>query len=78
MPDFSPSTAAWFAAAFEGPTAAQEGAWAAIGEGRDALVIAPTGSGKTLAAFLWALDQLTSDPECGVGGGEKNRDGPPH
>ncbi|MFM7597030.1 MAG: DEAD/DEAH box helicase, partial [Actinomycetota bacterium] len=60
VPEFSPATAAWFAAAFAEPTPAQEGAWTAIGAGSDTLVIAPTGSGKTLAAFLWALDQLAS------------------
>ena len=48
-------------AAFAAPTAAQEGAWRAIGAGRNALVVAPTGSGKTLAAFLWSLDQLASE-----------------
>ncbi len=26
------------------------------------LILAPTGSGKTLAAFLWAIDQLVTDP----------------
>ena len=59
---FSPATRAWFAGAFHAPTAAQEGAWAAISAGEHALVVAPTGSGKTLAAFLWALDQLASGP----------------
>jgi ATP-dependent Lhr-like helicase len=59
---FSPSTRAWFEGAFAAPTAAQEGAWAAIRAGDHALVVAPTGSGKTLAAFLWALDSLTSSP----------------
>jgi ATP-dependent helicase Lhr and Lhr-like helicase len=49
---FSPLTRTWFESAFAAPTAAQEGAWKAIGAGQDALVIAPTGSGKTLAAFL--------------------------
>lgn len=48
--------------AFSAPTAAQAGAWAAIGAGSDVLVVAPTGSGKTLAAFLAALDQLASAP----------------
>jgi len=78
VPDFSPATAAWFAAAFAGPTPAQEGAWQAIGESRDALVIAPTGSGKTLAAFLWALDQLASSVEWRVvdGFSAKNRPQP--
>jgi len=59
---FSPATRAWFEASFAAPTAAQAGAWAAIGSGGNALVVAPTGSGKTLAAFLHALDRLASDP----------------
>lgn len=59
---FSPATRGWFAGAFIAPTAAQEGAWRAIGEGSDVLVVAPTGSGKTLAAFLAALDRLASTP----------------
>ena len=46
---FSEPTRAWFGAAFAAPTAAQAGAWEAIGAGRHALVVAPTGSGKTLA-----------------------------
>ncbi|MEU0393459.1 ATP-dependent helicase [Streptomyces sp. NPDC006208] len=59
---FSPATRGWFTGAFSAPTAAQEGAWLAIGEGSDVLVVAPTGSGKTLAAFLAALDRLASTP----------------
>ncbi len=59
---FSPATRAWFTAAFESPTPAQEGAWAAISSGRHTLVVAPTGSGKTLSAFLWSLDRLASTP----------------
>ncbi|MER7174723.1 ATP-dependent helicase [Streptomyces mesophilus] len=59
---FSPATRSWFQGAFDAPTSAQEGAWGAIGEGSDVLVVAPTGSGKTLAAFLSALDQLASTP----------------
>ena len=59
---FSPATRAWFAGAFAAPTAAQEGAWDAISQGTDTLVVAPTGSGKTLSAFLWSLDQLASTP----------------
>src|SRR4051812_5261856 len=55
---FSEATRTWFAAAFAEPTAAQTGAWEAIGDGRHALVVAPTGSGKTLSAFLWSLDRL--------------------
>ncbi|MEU6085033.1 ATP-dependent helicase [Streptomyces sp. NPDC047108] len=59
---FSPATRAWFTGAFSAPTAAQAGAWRAIDEGSDVLVVAPTGSGKTLAAFLSALDGLASTP----------------
>ncbi|MFD1656856.1 ATP-dependent helicase [Streptomyces caeni] len=59
---FSPATRGWFTGAFSAPTAAQAGAWHAIAEGSDVLVVAPTGSGKTLAAFLAALDQLASAP----------------
>ncbi|WP_184574855.1 Lhr family helicase [Streptomyces zagrosensis] len=59
---FSAATRGWFTGAFTAPTPAQAGAWRAIGEGSDVLVVAPTGSGKTLAAFLAALDQLTSTP----------------
>ncbi|GAA2501379.1 ATP-dependent helicase [Streptomyces thermolineatus] len=59
---FSPATRAWFTGAFRSPTAAQAGAWRAIGQGADVLVVAPTGSGKTLAAFLAALDGLASSP----------------
>ena len=59
---FSPATRAWFSAAFEGPTPAQEGAWSAISGGANTLVVAPTGSGKTLSAFLWSLDRLAATP----------------
>ncbi len=59
---FSAPTRAWFTGAFEQPTEAQAGAWAAIRAGQHALVVAPTGSGKTLAAFLWALDKLATAP----------------
>lgn len=62
LDSFSPATRSWFTGAFSAPTAAQEGAWRAIEEGSDVLVVAPTGSGKTLAAFLAALDQLASTP----------------
>ncbi|MEU9846072.1 DEAD/DEAH box helicase [Streptomyces sp. NPDC047985] len=62
LDSFSPATRGWFAGAFSAPTAAQEGAWRAIAEGSDVLVVAPTGSGKTLAAFLAALDGLASVP----------------
>lgn len=57
-----PATRDWFTGAFRAPTAAQEGAWRAIGAGSDVLVVAPTGSGKTLAAFLASLDRLASVP----------------
>ncbi|MET0642099.1 MAG: DEAD/DEAH box helicase, partial [Jiangellaceae bacterium] len=60
---FGRATKAWFAGAFAAPTAAQEGAWRAVTDGHNALVVAPTGSGKTLAAFLWALDRLTAEPK---------------
>ncbi len=59
---FSPATRAWFTGAFSAPTAAQAGAWRALAEESDALVVAPTGSGKTLAAFLASLDRLASAP----------------
>jgi ATP-dependent Lhr-like helicase len=59
---FSPATRAWFTGAFSAPTAAQDGAWRALAEDSDALVVAPTGSGKTLAAFLASLDHLASTP----------------
>lgn len=62
LDSFSPATRSWFTGAFHAPTAAQEGAWSAIAEGSDVLVVAPTGSGKTLAAFLASLDQLASVP----------------
>ncbi|MGI8870560.1 MAG: ATP-dependent helicase [Mycobacteriales bacterium] len=60
---FSPATRAWFAASFPAPTPAQDGAWKAIRNGDNTLVVAPTGSGKTLAAFLAEIDTLsTKDP----------------
>jgi ATP-dependent helicase Lhr and Lhr-like helicase len=59
---FSAATREWFAASFAAPTAAQSGAWDAITDRHNALVIAPTGSGKTLAAFLHALDRLMTTP----------------
>ena len=59
---FSPATAAWFSSAFDAPTPAQEGAWRALAEDKDVLVVAPTGSGKTLAAFLAAIDRLATEP----------------
>jgi ATP-dependent Lhr-like helicase len=55
---FSPETRAWFEAAFEGPTPAQELGWPAIASGGHTLIQAPTGSGKTLAAFLYGIDRL--------------------
>ena len=60
---FSPPTREWFTSSFAEPTAAQAGAWEAIGSGEHALVIAPTGSGKTLAAFLHALDRVLTRPK---------------
>ena len=60
---FSSATRTWFLDAFPtGPTPVQERAWATIGRGENALVIAPTGSGKTLASFLSAIDRLGQEP----------------
>ncbi|MBE6477052.1 MAG: DEAD/DEAH box helicase [Propionibacteriaceae bacterium] len=58
---FGPATRTWFGSVFDAPTTAQAAAWAAIGSGAHALVIAPTGSGKTLAAFLHSLDRLSRE-----------------
>ncbi|NNG34957.1 ATP-dependent helicase [Nakamurella sp. DB0629] len=74
MARFSPLVRQWFGQAFAEPTAAQAGAWDAIGKGEHTLVVAPTGSGKTLAAFLSAIDRIVTRPEppsdphhrCGV------------
>ena len=63
LANFAPATRDWFTAAFQAPTPVQAAAWAAIGAGDCALVIAPTGSGKTLAAFLHAIDQLFREHE---------------
>src|SRR5664280_3247539 len=57
---FDPLVRDWFTDAFAAPTAAQAGAWDALGRGEHTLVVAPTGSGKTLAAFLSAIDDLVS------------------
>lgn len=55
---FAPATRAWFDESFDGPTPAQQGAWAGVEGDGHVLVVAPTGSGKTLAAFLSAIDRL--------------------
>ena len=55
---FHPTTAKWFRAVFDGPTAPQVEGWPAIARGESTLILAPTGTGKTLAAFLWCLDKL--------------------
>ena len=55
---FHPQVSTWFSEVFAAPTPVQEGAWRAIADGENALVVAPTGSGKTLAAFLWSLNSL--------------------
>ena len=63
---FHPAVRTWFDGRFPGgPTAAQVGAWPAIGAGADTLVSAPTGSGKTLSAFLVAIDALWQAHERG-------------
>ena len=80
---FSQATRTWFLDAFPtGPTPVQERAWAAIGRGENALVIAPTGSGKTLASFLSAIDRLGREPvaeekgtEAAAGGAQAETDG---
>ena len=55
---FHPLVREWFLGQFAAPTGAQVEGWAAIAEGRHALIAAPTGSGKTLAAFLTCIDRL--------------------
>lgn len=68
---FSSATRTWFLDAFPtGPTPVQERAWATIGRGENALVIAPTGSGKTLASFLSAIDRLGREPAVEEQGAE--------
>src|SRR5919106_378472 len=63
---FSPETRAWFEAAFDRPTPAQELGWPAIASGQHVLIQAPTGSGKTLAAFLYGVDRLNAAPGAGL------------
>jgi ATP-dependent Lhr-like helicase len=55
---FSKNTKEWFKKTLGEPTAVQTQAWAAIAEGKHALVSAPTGTGKTLSAFLVFIDRL--------------------
>ncbi len=76
LKQFSPRTREWFAGAFKAPTPAQAQAWPAIASGEHVLISAPTGSGKTLAAFLWAIDQLASQPglDGAVGARDHARD----
>ncbi|GGZ02022.1 DEAD/DEAH box helicase [Pseudoduganella plicata] len=59
--EFHPAVAAWFDAAFPGPTQAQRRAWPLIQAGQATLIAAPTGSGKTLTAFLAAIDALVRE-----------------
>jgi ATP-dependent Lhr-like helicase len=63
---FSPETRAWFKRTFSEPTPAQALGWPAIATGKHTLIQAPTGSGKTLAAFLYGIDQLTTQPGQGL------------
>src|SRR5215217_6156937 len=63
---FTPETRAWFEAAFEHATPAQELGWPAIASGEHVLIQAPTGSGKTLAAFLYGIDRLNATPGEGL------------
>src|ERR1700730_12052746 len=59
---FHPTTAKWFRAVFDVPTAPQVEGWPAIARGESTLILAPTGTGKTLTAFLWCLDKLMMRP----------------
>ena len=61
---FHPACRRWFEGQFEGPTAAQADAWAAIRRDSHTLIAAPTGSGKTLAAFYAGLDRLVSQGDA--------------
>ena len=61
LASFHPVVSRWFTDCVGTPTTAQQRGWAAIREGRHALIAAPTGSGKTLAAFLTALDVLVQE-----------------
>ncbi len=63
---FRAVTRDWFSGTFAAPTDAQVGAWSAVADGHNTLVIAPTGSGKTLAAFLWAIDSLVESHGAGT------------
>src|SRR5437870_1916106 len=65
LPGFHPLVSQWFTDCVGTPTAAQMRGWAAIREGRHALIAAPTGSGKTLAAFLTAIDGLVHESADG-------------
>jgi ATP-dependent Lhr-like helicase len=55
---FHADTRDWFSRTLGEPTPVQNEAWAAISEGKNALVSAPTGTGKTLSAFLVFIDSL--------------------
>jgi ATP-dependent Lhr-like helicase len=59
---FQPPVAAWFTAAFDGPTRPQRQGWPVIASGQSTLILAPTGTGKTLTAFLACLDRLMFSP----------------
>ena len=65
MSRFSPATQSWFDTSFTAPTAAQSGAWEAIGAGSNALVdhgttgfLAPPGASAT---FLDYVARLVTD-----------------
>lgn len=60
---FHAAVAGWFRDTYAEPTDCQVQAWAAIKQGRHALIAAPTGSGKTLAAFLSAIDDLAREAD---------------
>src|SRR3954468_7559484 len=63
---FSPGTRAWFEAAFDGATPAQELGWPAIARGGHTLIQAPPGSGQPLPASLYGIDRLTAAPGEGL------------
>jgi ATP-dependent Lhr-like helicase len=64
---FAAPVGEWFRAALGVPTPVQAQGWAALADGRSALLLAPTGSGKTLAAFLAALDRAMFAPTAQPG-----------
>lgn len=50
----------WFASAVGAPTRIQQQAWLILGQGRNALLLAPTGQGKSLAAWRPVIERLSA------------------